>query len=165
MWYNPPLLPPPQLDTIKEPHVIKLYHPKGTKRLFYFQLPSEYHFHKWFATLLELCECDVNKYGLDEWSSQHFIDCTYISWNIPPTLYKSSVHLISWKIFVFTFFIIHTLWNVIYLPVCAGIVFNKLSGSVSINVCAGNLVWCMQAKTRCTTYCYEQPCTNTKVER
>ena len=57
---------PTLLDGIKEAHVIKLYHPRGTKRTFYLQLPSEYHFHKWLATLQELCECDVNKYGLDD---------------------------------------------------------------------------------------------------
>ena len=66
--------PPSQLDGIKETNVIKLFHPK--KRLFYFQLPSEYQYHKWLATLQELCDCDVNKYGLDDWFSA-LLSCSY----------------------------------------------------------------------------------------
>jgi hypothetical protein len=56
-------LPDPS-DNIKDPHVLKLSH--ATKRHFFFQLPGDFEFHKWFSALQELCECDVNKYGFDD---------------------------------------------------------------------------------------------------
>ena len=55
---------PTPMDGVTEPYVLKLSH--KTKRTFFFQLPAEYEFHKWFSALQELCECDVNKYGFDD---------------------------------------------------------------------------------------------------